>query len=88
MLADVIINGSAEELALSKLQRQVEEEVLKVQVQERHAGREISAEDASTRACENLRAFGLRSVQMETAGVSIRLSLAGFFGFDKGRSRA
>ena len=68
LLADVIINGSAEELALSKLQRKVEEEVLKVQVQEREAGRSITAEDASVRACENLRAGGLTSVQMETDG--------------------
>ena len=64
----MIINGSVEELALAKLQRKVEEEVLKVQVQERNAGREISTEEASTRACENLRAGGLRSMQMETDG--------------------
>ncbi|CAE7862118.1 vwkA [Symbiodinium microadriaticum] len=68
LLADVIINGSVEELALAKLQRKVEEEVLKVQVQARSAGREISTEEASTRACENLRAGGMRSVQMETDG--------------------
>jgi len=68
LLAEVIINGSVEELALAKLQRKVEEEVLKVQVQERNAGREISTEEASTRACENLRAGGLRSMQMETDG--------------------
>ena len=68
MLADVIINGSAEELALSKLQRQVEEEVLKVQTEARRAGHDISTPASVSAALAGLQARGLTSVQMETDG--------------------
>eukprot|EP00913_Durusdinium_trenchii_P010139 g9506.t1 len=68
MLADVIINGSAEEIGLSKLQRQVEEEVLKVQTEARSAGHNISTEASVTAAVASLQARGLTSVQMETDG--------------------
>jgi len=69
MLADVIINGSAEELGLAKLQWKVEEEVQKIQVEARSAGRDISAEVAVTMACTSLQAQGMKSVQMETDGL-------------------
>ncbi|CAJ1395844.1 unnamed protein product [Effrenium voratum] len=68
MLADVIINGSAEELALSKLQRQVEEEVLRVQTGARREGREITTEAAVGAAFQSLQARGVTSVQMDTDG--------------------
>lgn len=68
MLADVIINGSAEELALAKLQRQVEEEVLKVQLEARKDGKDISTEASVSAAVANLHSRGFKTVQMDTDG--------------------
>lgn len=68
MLADVIINGSAEELALAKLQRQVEEEVLKVRLEARKDGKDISTEASVNAAVANLHSRGFKTVQMDTDG--------------------
>eukprot|EP00435_Cladocopium_sp_Y103_P015621 s3418_g3.t2 len=66
MLADVIINGSAEELALAKLQRQ--EEVLKVQLDARKDGKDITTEASVSAAVANLHSRGFKTVQMDTDG--------------------
>ncbi len=68
MLADVIINGSAEELALAKLQRKVEEEVQKVQEEARSLGKDVTTEESVSTAVLNLHALGITSVQMQTDG--------------------
>jgi len=68
LLADVIVNGSAEELCLAKLQGQVEEEVVQVQLEARKAGKEITTEGAVAAAYTNLQARGMQSVQMCTDG--------------------
>lgn len=68
MLADVIINGSAEELALAKLQRKVEEEVQKVQEEARSLGKDVTTEESVSTAVLNLHALGVTSVQMQTDG--------------------
>jgi len=68
LLADVIINGSAEEICLTKLQREVEEEVLQVQSKARSAGEDITTESAVSFAYANLQSRGLTSCQMRTDG--------------------
>jgi len=69
LLGEVIVNGSAEEICLTRLQRQVEEELRQV----RHAAGithvEISAEECCRRVCTNLQAQGITTMQMSTDGV-------------------
>jgi len=79
MLADVIINGSAEELALAKLQRQVEEEVRKVQDEASSKGKDITTEDSVAAAVLNLHSRGMKSVQMATDG-HMQNATKGFWG--------
>mmetsp|Transcript_55155 Transcript_55155/g.129129 ORF Transcript_55155/g.129129 Transcript_55155/m.129129 type:complete len:434 (+) Transcript_55155:83-1384(+) len=70
LLADAIVNGSAEEVALTKLTRHVEQEMRRAQQEARDTrGVEMSFEEAVTATTQTLRARGMMSEQMETDGV-------------------
>jgi hypothetical protein len=64
-LADVIINGSAEEISLTRLTREVEHEVERVRVA---ATGPIDEEELQMQACLNLQSRGVKSKQMRHDG--------------------
>merc|ERR1719463_920547 len=64
-LADVIINGSAEEISLTRLTREVEEEVERVRGA---AAGPMEEEELQMQACFNLQSRGVRSKQMRHDG--------------------
>lgn len=69
LLADVIVNGSAEELSLTLLQREVEREIAAVQEGAREASESIDDTECVKRASQNLQSRNVRSQQMRTDGV-------------------
>merc|ERR1712159_388096 len=62
LLADVIVNGSAEEIALTKLQREIDEEIGVVRAEA--GGEELADEVLVARACKNLQSRNVESMQM------------------------
>jgi hypothetical protein len=64
-LADVIINGSAEEISLTRLTREVEDEVQRVRAT---AAPDEDEEMIQMRACTNLQSRGVKSKQMQHDG--------------------
>merc|ERR1712188_73337 len=62
LLADVIVNGSAEEIALTKLQREIDEEIDVVRAEA--GGEELADEVLVARACKNLQSRNVESMQM------------------------
>lgn len=68
LLADVIVNGSAEEISLTKLQKDVEQEVQRVQEEATSRAEVVDREEISRRACQNLQSRGITSRQMVTDG--------------------
>lgn len=68
LLADVIVNGSAEEISLTSLQREVEQEVQRVQDEALARSEAVDREEISRRACQNLQSRGISSRKMETDG--------------------
>jgi hypothetical protein len=65
-LADVIINGSAEEISLTRLTREVEEEVERVRGMGLFAA--ADEEEIQMFACKNLQSRGIKSKQMRHDG--------------------
>lgn len=61
LLADVIVNGSAEEIALTKLQREIDAEIDVVRAE---AGGDLEDEVLVARACKNLQERNVESMQM------------------------
>jgi len=68
LLADVIVNGSAEEISLMKLQREVETEIQQVQAAAAAVDEVLSTDETCSRAWASLQAKGVKSVQMTTDG--------------------
>jgi hypothetical protein len=68
-LADVIINGSAEEISLTRLTREVEQEVERVRVTSYEP---LDEEEVQTRAWQNLQSRGVKSKQMRHDGAMIQ----------------
>jgi hypothetical protein len=68
-LADVIINGSAEEISLTRLTREVEEEVERVRIA---APEPLDEEELQMRACSNLKSRGVKSKQMRHDGAMMQ----------------
>jgi hypothetical protein len=65
-LADVIINGSAEEISLTRLTREVEQEVERVRAMGHFAA--ADEEEIQMFACKNLQSRGMKSKQMRHDG--------------------
>mmetsp|Transcript_120752 Transcript_120752/g.336950 ORF Transcript_120752/g.336950 Transcript_120752/m.336950 type:complete len:482 (-) Transcript_120752:113-1558(-) len=68
LLAEVIINGSAEEIALTQLQREVELELEHVRHLAEEAGEQLNEEVVWERAAGNLHSRNVRCKQMQTDG--------------------
>merc|ERR1712029_98734 len=68
LLADVIVNGSAEEISMTKLQREVEQEVERVQFAALASAETISDAECLQRACHNLQSRNVTCQQMQTDG--------------------
>jgi len=68
LLAEVIVNGSAEEISLTRLEREVEEEVDRVQAIAHAAGESVDYKECAKRASVNLQSRGVISAQVETDG--------------------
>merc|ERR1712182_34329 len=64
-LAEVIINGSAEEISLTRLTREVEEEVERVRVTSASAHEPFDEEAVQMQAWQNLHSRGVMSKQMQ-----------------------
>jgi len=71
MLADVIINGSAEEISMMPLRRTVEDELCRVRGAAEAATESISDEMCAQRAWTNLSKRGLKTMQMQTDGAMV-----------------
>merc|ERR1719473_943810 len=61
LLADVIVNGSAEEIALTKLQKEIDAEIDVVRAE---GGADLEEEELISRACKNLQSRNVTSMQM------------------------
>jgi len=61
LLADVIVNGSAEEIALTKLQREIDAEI---DVVRSEGGVDLEEDVLIARACKNLQSRNVTSMQM------------------------
>jgi hypothetical protein len=68
LLAEVIVNGSAEEISMTMLQREVENEVDHVRHMAESAGEQLDDEAVYRRATTNLHARNVRTKQMRTDG--------------------
>merc|ERR1711881_762409 len=68
LLADVIVNGSAEEIALTQLQREVEQELDVVRAEASAASEDLEEEVLVSRAHANLCSRGVTSMQMKYDG--------------------
>merc|ERR1712048_1053461 len=68
LLADVIVNGSAEEISMTMLQREAEQELDRVRMLCEAAGEPLNEEELVHRAADNLRSRNIRSKQMRTDG--------------------
>lgn len=75
LLAQVIVNGSAEEISLTRLQREVEREVESVRASAARTSEAPLSDVACARiAAQNLEARGVRSTRMETDGAYLNRS--------------
>jgi len=68
LLADVIVNGSAEEIALTKLEREVDAEIETVRCSAAAEGEAVEEEEIVQRACRNLQHRRVTSTQMRHDG--------------------
>lgn len=68
LLAKVIVNGSAEEISLTRLEREVERELESVRAAANQSAEVLSDADCARVACLNLQARSVRTTQMVTDG--------------------
>lgn len=68
LLAEVIVNGSAEEISLTRLQREVEEEVARVRAVASQTAEKLSDAECLRRACFGMQQRGVVTEQMSTDG--------------------
>jgi len=68
LLAEVIVNGSSEEISMTMLSREVEQEVEHVRLMARKAGEDLDDERVYERAAVSLHGRNMRTKQMRTDG--------------------
>lgn len=68
LLAEVIVNGSSEEISLTKLQREVQQEVTAVQAAALASAEVLDKDECARRACQSLQSRGVMTGQMQTDG--------------------